>query len=106
MKTFKEFAEIIEESTDSTAESSRVKVGDTVSVQHRSMSGRTMDRGEHKVTKVTKTGFHIDRLDAAGKPMKFKHSGYGGDYKTAKSARVKGAGREYGHLIKSLTDPQ
>ena len=97
MKTFNEF---ITENTETP-----VKVGQKVEVHYRNMSGKTIVRGEHTVTKVGKNHFTIDRDDAStGKPMKFKHNGVGMDYKKAKSGRIKGISRSYGHYVKSLTD--
>ena len=98
MKTLKQFM----------AESSStppVEVGQKVEVHYRKMNGGLESRGEHTVTKVGKNHFMIDRNDAAsGKPMKFKHNGMGMDYKKAKSGRIKGISRSYGHFVKSLTD--
>ena len=97
MKTLKEF---IAENAEAP-----VKVGQKVEVHYRNMSGKTIVRGEHTVTKVGKNHFMIDRPDAVdGKPMKFKHNGVGMDYKKAKSGRIKGISRSYGHYVKSITD--
>lgn len=97
MKTFREF--LSEESEP------KVSVGQKVLVHYKKMNGDVVERGEHTVTKVLKNHFEIDRPDSeTGKPMKFKHNGYGHDFEKAKSGRVKGVSKTYGHIIKSLQD--
>lgn len=81
----------------------KVKVGDEVEVHYKTMNGNSQVRGKHKVTKVGVHNFTIDREGADGKPMKFKHSGYGTDYGSAKSGRIKGVSRSSGHYIKELS---
>ena len=85
-------------------EEAKVKVGDEVEVHYKKMNGDSVSRGNHKVTKVGASHFEIDREGEDGKPMKFKHNGYGKDYGKSASGRVKGLSRSSGHYIKSLTE--
>ena len=99
MKAFKEFLNENEIVVKAEIEPPKVKLGDKVNVLYKQMSGKTITRGEHKVTKVAKHHFEIDRLDHENQPMKFKHNGYGKDYQKVSSGKVKGLSKSYGHMI-------
>jgi len=91
MKSFKNF---FKEDDDRLG----VKVGDKVKLTHK-VGSHEKDRGEHTVTSVKSSHFTIDRNDENGKPMKFKHNGYGHDWKKQKSGRVKGLSTSSGHRV-------
>jgi uncharacterized protein Veg len=88
------FKDFIKENDDSL----NVKVGDKVKLTHK-FGRHEKDRGEHTVTSVKDKHFTIDRNDEKGKPMKFKHNGYGHDFKSHKSGRIKNMSISSGHRV-------